>query len=403
MIEDLSFLSPELVADPYPYLHRLRAEDPVHWSERHQGWMLTRYDDTAAAFRDPRLSSARVGSLLPYDLSPEDRVEFSPIFRLLANWMVFKDPPEHARLRRLARFAFAGRIVEAWRPMIQRVVDDLIDGLERSGGGDFVSSFAYALPSTVIAHVLGVPPEDFARFKTWADAIAPLVFGEAVEDRRQRAKHGLLELEAYCRSLLARAKRENAETLLGTLSRAEEQGDVLSDDEVVATCILLLFAGHETTTNLLASGVLSLDRAPEEKLRLAADPALAASAVEEFLRYEGPLKMQVRIATEDLELAGRKLGRGQRVFLIQAAANRDPARFADPDRLDLGRRDNDHMAFGYGIHHCLGAPLARLEGQIAFLRLVERLPSLRVTTERPEWRQTILSRSLKSLPVAVGS
>ncbi|MGH7896381.1 MAG: cytochrome P450 [Candidatus Binatia bacterium] len=403
MIEDRSFLEPDLIEDPHPYLSRLRTEDPVHWSEHHQGWMLTRYDDVVAAFRDPRLSSARVGSLLPYDLSAEEREDFSPMFRLLANWMVFKDPPDHVHLRRLARFAFTTRIVDGWRPMVAAVVDELIDGLERSGRADFVPSFAYALPATVIAHVIGVPPEDFQEFKASADAIAPLIFGGAVADRRERAKNGLIQLEAYCRRLLARAKRERSETLLGTLSRAEEQGDVLSDDEVIATCILLLFAGHETTTSLLANGLYSLERAPEEKRRLGAEPSLARSAVEELLRYEGPSKGQVRIAVEDLELRGLSVRRGQRVFLVQAAANRDPERFRDPDRLDIGRADNDHLGFGYGLHHCLGAPLARLEGEIALRRLAERLPGLRVTESRPRWRESILARSITSLPVAVSA
>ncbi len=401
MIADRSFLDADLVADPHPYLHSLRAEDPVHWTEHHQAWLLTRYDDVAGAFLDVRLSSERVGSLLPTAPTAEERETFDPIYRMLGNWMVFTDPPAHSRLRRLARAAFTGRTVERMRPVIQSVVDALIDDLASRRRMDFVRGFAYPLPATVIAHLLGVPESDLGRFKQWSDDVATIVFGASDRvGRRDRAPRGLIALERYFRALLDRYRREPADNLLSDLARAEEKGDVLSSDEVVATCVLLLFAGHDTTANLLANGVFHLGRNPDEWQRLGQDRRLAASAVEELLRYDGPTKMQVRIAKEGVELGGKGIRAGQRLLLCQAAANRDPARFRDPDRLDLGRTDNDHVAFGLGIHHCLGAPLARLEGQVAFSALAERLPGLRVV-ESPAWRPTILGRGLDALPVCV--
>jgi cytochrome P450 len=404
MIADRSFLSPTLVKDPHPYLHELRAAAPVHWSECHHAWILTRHDDVASAFLDERLSAARVRSLLPIEPSVDDRRIFDAIYRLLGSWMVFTDNPDHARLRRLARAAFTGRMIERLRPTIAGLVDGLIDELARERRVDFVRRFAFPLPATVIANLLGVPAEDLGRFKEWSEDVAALVFGGAGgAQRRDRALRGLLALESYFRDLLERFRRAPADNLLTELARAEEKGDVLSADEVIATCVLLLFAGHETTANLLGTSVFHLDRHPDARRRLAEDPGLAPRAVEELLRFDGPTKMQVRLATEDLELRGKRIRSGQRVLLCQSAANRDPERFSDPDRLDLDRTDDEHLAFGIGIHFCLGAPLARLEAEIALRAIAERLPELRVTTDDPPWQATILSRGLAALPVVVRS
>ena len=351
MIADRSFLSAEVVADPYPYLHALRSEDPVHWSKLHQAWVLTRYDDVSRAFLDERFSSARVGSLLPIEPSNEERDAFAPIVRLLGNWMVFTDPPDHARLRRLARAAFSVRIVERLRPTIESLVERFIADIAREGQVDFVARFASPLPANVIAALLGVPVVDRGRFQRWSEEMAPLVFGGGqTGQRRDRALGSLVALEAYFRDLLDRYRSEPGENLLSALARAEEKGDVLSADEVIGNCVLLLFAGLETTANLLGTGVLHLDRHPEERRRLEANPALAPVAVEELLRYDGPSKMQGRIAAEDVEIRGRRIRAGERVLLCQAAANRDPERFPEPDRLDFDRPDNEHLAFGVGMH-----------------------------------------------------
>jgi len=402
MTFDEDLLSPAILADPYPYFHRLRAEDPLHWSERYHAWLLTRYDDVSFAARDPRFSADRLTTFLAEKVPPEARERFDPIARLFSSWMVFKDPPDHGRLRRLVHMAFSGRMVERLRREIEGVADELLSALLSRPRADFVADFAALLPAIVIARMIGVPEADQQRFRAWSEDLKPLVLlGVADPDRHERARRGFLALEAYFRGLLASARRAPGDDLLGALVQAKERDDSLSDDEVIGNLILLLFAGHETTTNLLASALLALDRNPAERERLAADPSLVRSAVEEFLRYDGPSRLMPRYVRADVELRGRRIRKGERAFLVQAAANRDPERFADPDRLDLGRTDNDHVAFGFGIHHCLGAPLARLEAAVAIDALVPHLARIRVATERPEWREALLIRSLKALPITV--
>jgi len=403
-VRSIDLLSPELVADPYPALARLRAEAPVCWSERHGAWIVTRFDDVSAGFRDPRLSSDRVGSFLPdRPARRQDDAEDDPTARILSNWMEFKDPPDHTRLRRLVQKAFTPRTVDSLRPRVQAIVEELLHELGQAGRGDFVRSFAYPLPAIVIAEMLGVPMEDRDLFKGWSDDILGLVFGGGASDRHARARRGFRELEAYMDGMLRRFRAAPADNLLSALAAAEEQGDVLSRDEVIGTCVLLLFGGHETTTNLLGTSLWLLHRHPEALERLRRQPGLVPEALEEFLRYDGPSKMMVRWPIEDLELRGRKIRRGERVFLMQNAANRDPEAFPEPDRLDVERRANAHLGFGFGIHYCLGAPLARLEAQLALPALLQRFPRLRVETDTPEWNPTLLSRGLRSLPVSTGA
>jgi cytochrome P450 len=407
-ISSIDLLAPELVADPYPALARLRAESPVCWNERHGAWLVTRFDDVSAGFRDPRLSSDRVGSFLPErPAARREDPEDDPTARILSNWMEFKDPPDHTRLRRLVQKAFTPRTVESLRPRIEEIVEELLCDLAGAGRADFVRSFAYPLPATVIAEMLGVPVQDRDLFKGWSDDILGLVFGAGASDRHARARRGFGELEAYIderlRRARARTREQRSDDLLSALAAAEEQGDVLSRDEVIGTCVLLLFGGHETTTNLLGTSLWLLHRHPEVRERLQREPGLFPQAIEEFLRFDGPSKMMVRWPIEDLELRGRKIRRGERVFLMQNAANRDPEAFPEPDRLELARRANAHLGFGFGIHYCLGAPLARLEAQLALPALLRRFPELRVETDTPEWNPTLLSRGLRALPIVVGA
>ena len=393
-------LAPDVVADPHAHFARLRAEDPVHWSERHRAFVLTRYDDVSTALRDPVLSADRLAS-------PGHEAEPGPAVRTLSRWLVFNDPPDHTRLRRLVNRAFTARVVESLRAHVSALVDGLLDDVEEAGGGDLVARFAYPLPAMVIAELLGAPPEDRDRFRAWSDDVGTVVFGAVGSpDRYARAERGLAEFSDYFAALVAAAEERRREGsggdgLLSTLVAARDRDDALSADEVVATAILLLFAGHETTTSLLANGTLALLRFPDQLARLRKDPGLAPSAVEELLRYDGPATIVVRRAAADHERRGRRIPAGSRVFLAVAAANRDPERFADPDRLDLARRDNAHLGFGTGIHLCLGAPLARLEGQVALPALLARFPDLRLATDRLEWHPALLSRSLTALPVAV--
>ncbi|MGE0825070.1 MAG: cytochrome P450 [Candidatus Binatia bacterium] len=393
--------APEIIADPYPYFHQLRAEDPVHWNEKWGGWILTRYDDVQSSFQDKRLSADRMSPFMR-SLPKEQAEELQPSFQIFSKWMVFTDPPVHTRLRMLVNKAFTPRRVEELRPRIQEIVDELLDSIEKQGQVELIRDFAYILPVTVIAEMLGVPPRDREQIKTWSDEVTLFIFGAiGVPDRRERAQQALLELANYLRGVIAERRAQPRNDLISALLAAQEQDDTLSEDEIVGTCTLALFGGHETTTNLISSSTLALLRNPDQRRRLAENPSLIASAVEEFLRYDGPSKSMVRLALEDFDLRGKTIKKGQRLLLVQSAANRDPERFPEPDRLDIARQPNPHVAFGYGIHFCLGAPLARLEAQITLSSLFRRFPHLRLTSEQLEWHPTIVSRALKALPVTL--
>jgi len=376
-------LAPDVCEDPHTYFHALRAEDPVHWNANHRAWILTSYDDVLAAFRDARLSADRLNPQMPPIVANN-----------LNRWMVFLDDPDHTRLRRLVGTAFSTLSVRSLRPRVESIVDSLLDDIE--GRVDWVSSVAEPLPAIVIAELLGVPPSDRTRFLSWSADIAHVVFGAVYRaDRYQRAEAGIGEFDAYFRHMI---EGDGGRGLVRSLASALDGDERLTTDEVIATCTLLLFAGHETTTSLLTTGLLALLEWPDELERLRAEPSLAADAVEELMRYTGPTGMMVRRAREDVEMRDKTMRAGERVFLGVAAANHDPARFADPDRLDITRTDKSHLGFGFGIHHCLGAPLARLEAEVTFTRLLERCRDVRLS-EPPTWSSSVMGRSLARLSV----
>jgi len=392
--------APDVIADPYPYFHQLRAEDPVHWNPLWGGWILTRHDDVQASFQDRRLSADRMSPFMA-GLKKEEARELQPSYQIFSKWMVFTDPPQHTRLRMLVNKAFTPRRVESLRPRIQAIVDELLDRVIPAGRMELIHDFAYLLPVTVIAELLGVPARDHENIKKWSDEITLFIFGAiGVPDRRQRAQLAMLELANYLKAVIAERRQQSQDDLISALIAAQEQDDALTDDEIVSTCALVLFGGHETTTNLISSSVHALLKNPEQRQKLAENPSLISTAVEEFLRYDGPSKSMVRLALEDFELRGKQIKKGQRLLLIQSAANHDPERFADPDSLDITRQPNPHVAFGYGIHFCLGAPLARVETAITINTILQRLPKLRLTADALEWHPTIVSRALKALPVA---
>jgi cytochrome P450 len=394
---DIQFnpMDPEFVADPYPMYHRLRAEDPVHHSPL-GFWVLTRYADVMAMLRDPRLIkepiaafvAARFGMAVPPGLGLS---------------MLDRDPPDHTRLRGLVSKAFTPRALEKLRPGIQQIVDALLDQVAGRGSMDLIEEFAYPLPVRVICEMLGVPVQDHERFKAWGLDIArglDAIMLPPDSEVGQRSVSGRRALAEYFRELIAERRAAPRDDMLSALIAAEEAGDTLNEEELLATCILLLVAGHETTVNLIGNGTLALLRHPAELRKLRDHPGLIGSAVEELLRFDGPVQRTARIPSEDITIGGQTIGKGELVMPFLGAADRDPAQFPDPDRLDLTRTDNRHIAFGMGIHFCLGAPLARMEGQIALNTLLARLPRLTLATDRPRFRQSLTLRGLQALPVS---
>lgn len=396
---DDDILSPAAVTDPYAYFSVLRERDPVHWNERYRAWIVTRYADVAAGFRGKELSSDRV---IPYvaTLPAEERMAREPTFRILSNWMVFRDPPDHTRLRRLVYRAFTGPALEQMQDRVSVIVDELLDDLADRREIDLIQDFAYPLPAIVIAEMLGVPSQDRDLFKGWSDDITALVFAALdAPDRRMRAQQGLIDLSEYLVELVDHYRNAPGDNLISQLIAVEEEGERLSRDELIATCCLLLFGGHETTTNLVANGTLALLQHPGEAELLRAEPELMGSAIEEILRYDGPARVSFRVVGIDHELHGRRLRAGERVFLVPSSANRDPTAFEHPDRLDVRRTPNRHVGFGMGAHYCLGAALARLEGRLALAAILDRLRGLRVTDAPLVWHPTMLSRGMQSLPL----
>ncbi|WP_326837023.1 cytochrome P450 [Amycolatopsis rhabdoformis] len=393
-------LEPAASADPYPMLHELRGADPVHWSSRHRAWLLTRYADVSAAFQNKAFSSDRVRPLLA--AGRERPAATTEVLALMSSWLVVSDPPAHTRLRKLAAGAFKGQGIARMDGLITRIVDEHIDGFLRgSGAQDLIEHIAYPLPTTVIATMLGAPPEDRDRFREWSDELALVAFGaggDARAERHERALRGLREMDAYIRALIDKRRTDPGEDMLSALMAHDGDADHLSDDELVAMCALLLFAGHETTTNSIANSLLALLRRPADLDRLRREPELIGPAVEELLRFDGPIKVLIRWVVAETEVGGRKIAPGERVHLVLAAANRDPAKFTDPDTLDLGRAPNPHLAFGKGIHACIGAQLARMETRIAVSRILARMPDLSLAGE-PQWKASLASRAMEALPV----
>jgi cytochrome P450 len=392
---------PEVHADPYPLYRRLREEDPVH--QTFPGvWVLTRYADVQSVLRDGRFSSDSRNSVLFEAFRQSMDMAPSPLEESAMRTMLFLDPPDHTRLRALVNKAFTARVVEGMRPRVQVIVDRLVGEALDRGSMDVVVDLAYPLPLTVICEMLGVPVADHALFREWsADLVLTLdpMMSPEVLVRANRATAGFAE---YFRGLLAERRANPGGDLLTALIAAEDEGRTLTEDEMLSMCILLLVAGHETTVNLISNGMLALLRNPDQLEWLRDHPSSIRSAVEELLRYDSPVQLTGRIPLEDVEIAGSSIEKGQEVVAIMGAANRDPAQFRDPDRLDLGRTDNRHLSFGAGIHFCLGAPLARVEGQIAIATLVRRARKIELASADLQWRETVTLRGLKTLPVALG-
>jgi len=392
---------PATLANPYPLFARMRDEDPCHWSPRLKSWVLTRYDDVKAVTQDGKLSSNRLQPFFA-SLPSEEAQKIGDIIRYLSQWMVFKDPPEHTRLRRLTSKVLHAKSMQGMRAQVEDIAAWLLDGLRGRDQFDFVAEFAGPLPCLVIMAMLGVPREDLATMKRLSDDMALFIGSSRMAaekyDTAQAATHAMAD---YFRHLIDVRRAAPGTDLLSQLVHLRDGDDRLSEDELVATCILLLFAGHETTTNHIANGLLSLMQFPAQMHKLRNHPGLTNAAVEELLRHEGPSGAQVRVVQVEHERHGKTLMPGERLFMMLNAANRDPRAYADPDVLDIDRDGVAHLAFGYGAHICLGFPLARTEGQVAFGALLKRYAHIEAATAMQTWLNSLVFRGVTALPVRV--
>ena len=391
-------LDPEVLADPYPLSHRLRTEDPVHWDPYLHAWVVTRYADVVTVYQ--RFSADR--TYTPQQLSTMGMSALSPIAQVMVRQMLFMDPPAHTRIRSLAARAFTPRRVEQLRSHIEDIVDGLLDAVAERGEMDVIQDLAYPLPAIVTAELLGVPPADRDQLKAWSEDFAEMLGNfQHNPNRFTRMLNSLDGMLTYFREAVSRDRIEPTEGLIHALRTAEIDGDRFTDDEVVANTIVTMVGGQETTTNLIGNGMLALLRHEDQLERLKADMSLIPSAVEELLRYESPSQHTARLAPDDVELGGKAIRKRQAVIAVMGAANRDPARFPDPDRLDIGRADNRHLAFGWAGHFCFGAPLARIEGQVAFQKLLTRFGGVRLAPGSITWRHNLGLRGLTELRVSL--
>jgi cytochrome P450 len=394
-------LDPAFIADPYPTYHRLRTTAPVLRTPV-GFWLATRYDDCALVLHDRRYGKDFAGSTVRRS-GPEALKE--PAVANLARTMLVADPPDHTRLRGLVVKAFTAKRVAEMRPRIEAIVDQLIDRVEAKGRMDLIWDFAHRLPVIVICDMLGIPEEDRQQFFDQSRVNARLLDPVPMSrEEMDRANANSLAVGVYFDSLFERRRREPMDDLTTLLVQAEEAGDRLSPQELRANVGLLFAAGHETTANLIGNGMLALHRNPDQLERLRREPALIPNAIEELLRYDSSVQLSARVAMQETELGGQTIAAGETVVTLLGAANRDPAKFADPDRLDVARRDIRPISFGGGIHFCLGAQLARLEGEIAFASLLRRLPGLELEgIDQPQWRQSFTLRGLQHLPAVWGT
>lgn len=390
-------LDPDVLANPYPLYAQLRSEDPVHWDPFLHAWIVTRYADVVQVLH--HFSANRTPT--PEQLSELNLSALNPIAKVMVRQMLFLDPPDHTRLRALASAAFTPRRVEQLRSHIQDVMNTLLDAVAGKGSMDVIEDFAAPAPAIVTAELLGVPARDHVQLKTWSQDFAEMLGNfQHNPDRYSRVLRSVENLCSYFQTEMRAQRTSPRDGLIRAMMEAEVDGTSLTEEEIVANLIVTMVGGQETTTNLIGNGLLTLLRHPEEMERLRNDSCLVPSAVEELLRYESPSQHTARLAPADVQLGNRQIRKRQAVIAVMGAGNRDPERFEEPDRLDLARKDNRHLAFGWAAHFCFGAALARLEGQIAFETLLRRLPRLKLDTEAIlQWRHNLGLRGLTALPV----
>jgi cytochrome P450 len=398
--DPVNIASPEFKANPFPYYARLRAEAPVYrmiLPTKEPAWLITRYDDVAMVLKDERFVKDVSNALTSEQIARQPW--FRKVFKTLKRNMLNQDPPNHPRLRALVHKAFTPRMIELMRDRVSDLTDELLDNVQGRGQFDLIRDYALPLPSTIIAEMLGVPADDRHAFHRWSNA---LLTAAVSTPALLQAIPNIWALLRYMRKIIKKRRADLKDDLISALIRAEESGDRLSEDELLAMALLLLVAGHETTVNLIGNGTLTLLEHPEQMELLRSEPTLIRSALEELLRFASPVEMATeRYTREDVTISGETIPSGEMVFAVVASANRDDRQFTSPDSLDITREPNKHLSFGLGAHFCLGASLARMEGQIAISTLLRRLPDLRMTvaTDRLRWRGGLLLRGLESLPL----
>jgi len=393
-------VGPEVLSNPYRMYKLLREQNPVHWNDLFEAWVFARFEDVDAILMHPNFSADRSKAETRFaEMIKQQQEQFGPFSE--APTMLTSDPPEHTRLRRLVSKAFTPRAVENLRPRIREIINELLDDIGDRAEFDLVDEIAYPLPVIVIAEMLGVPAKDRADFKRWSDDVVATLGGPFVPpDVIERARKSIDELVAYLSGCIADRRANPRDDLISGLIAAEDGGQVLSEMEIYSTTILLLIAGNETTTNLISNAMYSLLTNPDQLDLLRSEPSLLPSAIEELLRFNGPVQATGRVAKEDIEIGGTTVKQGQIAFALLGSANHDASKFPEPERLDLRRNPTDHMAFGDGIHFCLGAPLARAEAQIAFEEILRRFPKIELAGE-PAWGGTFIIRGAKKLPLRV--
>jgi len=393
----------DFITNPYRAYSYLRAAAPVYWMDKFRtgAWLVTRYADVLTGLHDARLSSQRSHNLTAA-LPSATQSEFATFNRIFSKWMLFLDPPEHSRIRKLLNKEFTPNMIQRLRPRIQQVVDSLLDDVAGKSEIEFMTEFANPLPVRVIAEMLGIPAEDQRDFQIWSDDLASF-FGNATStvDTARRAQNSLVSLTEYFRAMLPERRAHKGDDLVSLLLRVEEEGEMLTGEELLGQCTLLLVAGHETTRNLLGNGLLALLQHPDQFAKLKEDPALINSAVREFARFDSPVQFSGRAATEDFTWHDQEIRKGQTVILLLASANHDPEKFSEPEKLDISRDEGMPLSFGHGTHFCIGASLAYAEAEIAFSTLLDRASGLRLLDDVPAWRPNLSFRGLSRLPLSL--
>ena len=387
--------------NPFPLYESLQEHDPIHWSPAVRSWIITRYDDVRQVVMSPTMSSDRLRPF--YEALRDERREIlAGVMRYLNEWLVFKAPPEHTRLRKMMNVVFSLQLIQSREVAIRKTVDQLLGGMDPSHEVDFMEKVAVLLPAFVILDMMGLPREDFAEIKKWSDDLRLFIgTSRTEEDKYKKARDGADRMSSYFRDVILQRRQSPGEDVITAMVTATDSNGALSDDELVAMCMLVLFGGHETTTSLLGSAVVALIQHPDQKQKLFEVPSLIDSAIEELLRYDGPSNSIARVVAVDHELHGKKLVAGDRVFAMINAANRDPRRFDRPHSLILDRTPNRHLTFGQGLHFCLGAPLARLEAKVCIGALVAQYPGMRFGQGEVKWLDALVMRGPTQLPLVL--